>query len=347
MRTFVAIWLLMATATAAMSFELGTQAPIKPAERWAYVEPAEPRQGGDTIADAIPITFPGTFVGTTTGYANNYDEMCPYGGNAPDVVYSLTPEADVALDFDLCHSSYDTKIFIYDEAMHLVACNDDFYFDHPACFDYSSKLVNRALQGGVTYYIVVTGYSNAHGPYQLDITEHVPCVLACPPGAQLEGEPPLVDGYQDAHNGGCNSPEFGHPFQAITGPIFCGVGGWYVGSSGWENRDTDWFEVLIPAGGELEITGDAEIESYMFQMGPLDCGNVDVIQDIIIGPCEPATMTIAGEPGSLIWFWVGATTIGQPSWHPGNEYDYVLFLNLDDPVATERQSWSSVKSLFH
>jgi hypothetical protein len=57
-------------------------------------------------------------------------------------------------------------------------------------------------------------------------------------------------------------------------------------------------------------------------------------------------MTINGAPGSLIWFWVGATTFNAPSCFDGNEYDYVLFLNLDDPVATEGRSWSSLKSLF-
>ena len=41
--------------------------------------------------------------------------------------------------------------------------------------------------------------------------------------AQLEGEPELVEGYVDAHNGGCGSPEFGNPFQQINEPEFCGT----------------------------------------------------------------------------------------------------------------------------
>jgi hypothetical protein len=351
MRKNYSSWLLMTCllltmAGAAMAFELGTRAPAKPADNSAYVAPEEVRQGGDTIAEAIPITIPGTFVGTTTGYNANYDEMCPYGGNAPDVVYSVTPATGVAMDFDLCYSSYDTKIFIYDEVMNLIACNDDFHFDSP-CFDYSSKLENVALQGGTTYYIIVTGYSNANGPYQLDITEYIPCVLDCPVGAQLENEPPLEDGYQDAFNGGCNSPEFDHPFQAITAPIFCGVTGWYHSSSGLEQRDTDWFHIVIPAGGVLEITGDAEFATYMFELAPQDCENVAVAQDVIIGPCQEATMTITGEPGSLVWFWAGPTTFSPPANYQDNEYNYVLYLNLEEPVATERQSWTSVKSLFH
>jgi len=149
--------------------------------------------------------------------------------------------------------------------------------------------VNFALQGGVTCDVVVTGYSNAQGPYQFDITEHVPCVFACPPGAQFEGEPPLIDGYLDAQRR-LQQPRVRSPVPGDRRADLQRRGGGDVGSSGWTNRDTDWFEALIPAGGELEITGDAEFPSYMLQLGPLDCGNVDVIQDHFIGPCEPALL---------------------------------------------------------
>ena len=81
----------------------------------------------------------------------------------------------------------------------------------------------------------------------------------CPPGAALEDEPPLVDGYVDLHNGGCNTDPTDPPFQPITAPIFCGVSGWYL-DAGTDHRDTDWFLVDIPASGVLEITGDAERE---------------------------------------------------------------------------------------
>ncbi len=57
-------------------------------------------------------------------------------------------------------------------------------------------------------------------------------------------------------------------------------------------------------------------------------------------------MTITGEPGSLVWFWVGATTYEPPSYFDGGTYNYVLHLNLVESVKTERQSWTSVKSLF-
>lgn len=347
MRVIVALCLLMTVAGAAAAFELGNRAPAKPAESSVYVEPEEVRQGGNTIAQAVAISIPGTYAGTTTGYADYYDECCPYTGSvSPDVVYSVTPDITAGWDLDLCFSSYDTKIYIYDTSMNLIACNDDFHFS-PPCFVYSSKLLNTPLQGGVTYYIIIDGHAGHHGNYRLDITEHVPCVLSSPASAQLENEPPLEVGYLDAHNGGCNSPEFDTPFQEITGSVFCGVAGWYfAGNPLWPHRDTDWFHILIPDGGVLEITGDAEFATYLFELWPHDCQTVAVAQHVIIGQCAEATMTITGEPGSLVWFWVGSTVGWAPEYFDGDAYNYVLHLNLEELVKTERQSWTSVKSLF-
>ncbi len=342
MRKLLAIALMLTMAGAAMAFDLGNQAPAKPADNSVYNAPVEPvLQGGDTIGAAVAIAIPGTWTGTTVGYTNNYDEVCPYtGGTAPDVVYAVTPAGDTVVDIDLCYSSYDTKLYVYDENLNLIGCNDDFYFAAP-CFTYSSKLEGLPLQAGITYYIVVDGYGAASGAYQMDISEFEPCIVTCPAGAQLEGEPALSDGYLDAFNGGCNSPEFGSPFQPITSDVFCGISGWYIGSTGGETRDTDWFHIVMPAGGVLEVTGDAEYPTYMFELGPQDCGSVGVIQNVIMGACAPNTITIVGAPGSTVWFWVGPTTFTGPV----NEYTYVLNLNL--VVPTESHSWTGVKSLFN
>jgi hypothetical protein len=55
------------------------RAPDKPVDNSAYSFPTEPpRQGGDTIEDAIQIDGSGTYIGTTIGYTNNYEEG-PWG----------------------------------------------------------------------------------------------------------------------------------------------------------------------------------------------------------------------------------------------------------------------------
>ncbi|HOX24715.1 MAG TPA: hypothetical protein PLL30_03000 [Candidatus Krumholzibacteria bacterium] len=335
MRDVTVILAMLALASAVAGHDLGATRPDKPAARFTP-PPPDPdilRQGGDTIADAVAIEISATFDGTTVGYTNDYDEVCPYSGStSPDVVYTFTPDEDFGITVDMFGSELDTKIYIYDSDLALVACNDDFYDD------YTSRLENVAVAGGVQYYLVIDGYGGEAGTYTGYIEIFVPCILECPAGAALEGEPPIVDGYVDHWNGGCNtSPDY--PFQDITSPVFCGKSGYYLSASGGFSRDTDWFHILIPEGGVLEITGDAEEASYTFEL-PLNC-NMGVYENVLIGPCTQATMTITGTPGSLIWYWVGP----QHFWDGATyEYDYVLWLNL--PVPVERQTWTSVKRLF-
>jgi hypothetical protein len=326
---------MLALVGSAMAFDLGNQAPDKPAINVPENIPNPDRQGGDTILDAVMVTLPvvnGT--GTTAGYVNDYDEVCPYtGSTSPDVVYTFVAGTSTGVDVDMFGSAYDTKIYIYDENLALVACNDDFYSD------YTSKLENVPVVAGVQYYVVVDGYGGDFGQYLINIDEFVPCELPCPPGGVLEGEPPLVNDYVDSWNGGCNTDQVNPPFQWITSTVFCGVSGWYL-FQGSQYRDTDWFWMNIPAGGVLEIVGDAEFATYMFELGPQSCGSVGVIQNVGIGPCVEGTMTITGAAGSLVWFWVGPQTFDGTG-----EYDYVLVTNLIIP--TENHSWTGVKSLFN
>jgi hypothetical protein len=342
MVSILTLAMLVLLAAPVGALDLGAQVPAKPSGPASAVPPTEVRQGGDTIADAIAIEIPGIFTGSTVGYTDDYDEVCPYDGSvAPDVVYSITPAQDVMVALDLCHSSYDTKIYVYDQDLNLIGCNDDYYFSGP-CFQYSSRL-EVEVAGGATYFIIIDGYGSAAGSYQLEIGDIAPCQLDCPAGAELENEPPLQDGYVDLHNGGCGSPEFGVPLQPITQPVFCGVSGWYLGSGGEQFRDTDWFLIMTPPSGVLEIIGDAEFATYMFELGPQDCAHVGVLQNVVIGPCNSNTISIVGAPGSPVWFWVGPVTFDGPV----NEYNYVLHLNLDEVVTTEGRNWSGIKALFH
>ncbi len=82
----------------------------------------------------------------------------------------------------------------------------------------------------------------------------------------------------------------------------------------------------------------------MFELGPQDCNNVGVLQNVTIGPCTPGTMIVTGTPGSTVWFWVGPTTFSSPDGSDVFEYDYLI--NVSGTVATENHSLSSVKSLF-
>jgi hypothetical protein len=310
--------------------------------RWGADQPVN----GDTIADAMIIpALPYNDTGTTAGFTDDYDEVCPYiGSTAPDVVYAYAATSTEAVDIDLCGSSYDTKLYVYDASLNLIACNDDFYPSEP-CGVYVSKLENVTLNAGTTYYIIIDGYGSASGAYIIDIAGVAPCAITCPFGSYHEGEPDLVDDYVDNYNGGCNSP--GSPFQYIdagwSGVTFCGVSGWYT-IGGGNSRDTDWFIATAGSSGAVEITADAEYATYIFELGPRDCASVGVIQNVIVGPCAEGYMTIPAAPMEPVWFWVGPTVFAPPV-GGDSTYDYVLWL-AGGMVVTESTTWSTMKALY-
>ena len=353
MKAMITIMLMVGVVWVAAAYDLGNQAPVKPVVTYPENVPNPERQGGDTIADAFVIPgLPFNDTGTTAGYNNDYDQICPYSGStSPDVIYSFVPGEDLLVDVDLCGSAYDTKTYILDASLAVVACNDDFYYD-ATCGMYVSKLEDVPVSAGLSYYIIIDGYGGGFGNYILEITgtPDVPCAVDCIgnlyPGP--EGEPPLVDGYVDNYNGGCNTP--GYPFQELLawpwgGFVVCGVSGWYVHSS-TNYRDTDWFILPMSSSGPLEVTVDAEYATYIFELGPQDCENVAVIQSAIAGPCQEVTMTITGyEPWSHVWFWVGPTVFVDPD-GGDNMYDYVCWIDGFWHIATDATTWSTVKALF-
>lgn len=352
MRTLLAVILLLGLAGLGAAAEVGDQAPVKTSPSHPENVPNPQRQGGDTIATALVIpSLPYADTGTTSGYNHDYDEACPYGGStSPDVVYAYTPAASGPVTIDLCGSAYDTKVYVYDSAMSLVACNDDFYFDEP-CGAYVSRLEDVMLTAGETYHIIVDGFAVAFGDYVIAVDGDQPCVLACPDGGVPEGEPPLVPNYHDEWNGGCQSmPDY--PFQSLTGDldgrrIFCGVSGWYS-IQGGHSRDQDYLILSMGPAGAIEVTVDAELATYIFELGPQDCAAIAVRQQATGGPCCEGAMTITCyEPGAPVWFWVGPTSFSPPS---GDVYmyNYILWLEGLDPgpVATEPLTWGTVKALF-
>ncbi len=360
MRTALVVLMIVAVAGTAAAQDLGSsqERPVKDTPTEPYVSPAGTRQGGDTIADATVIPgIPFYDSGSTEGYVNDYDEICPYSNStAPDVVYSFASANQQSIHVDLCGSSYDTKVYIYNSNLTLVACNDDFYFDS-YCGVYVSKLEFVLLEGGETYYIVIDGYGSDFGEYELAVTDTWGCYLECPADAVDEGEPSLHDGYIDAFNGGCNSEDLGAPFQEINWtndadgyPPFdgyawlCGTSGWYIGSDGGETRDTDWFRVFALETGTMEFTVEPEEPCFMYKLAPLDCGEVAVELETIAQCYTPGTLSFPVTAGEEIWLWVG------PSAYSGydNEFTYIMTVsnNAFDVVPTEGVSWGGVKALY-
>ena len=148
-----------------------------------------PRQGGETVDDAVAIdALPYNNVGTTVGYTDDYDEVCPYtGSTSPDVVYSFTTDVAMAINVSLCGegSNYDTKVYVYEnEAGSLAstvdggeatACNDDECENSTT--QYLSFLPGVLCTPGNTYYIVVDGYGGGSGDYEIDVVDGTPSPL--------------------------------------------------------------------------------------------------------------------------------------------------------------------------
>jgi hypothetical protein len=226
--------------------------------------PLAPLLAGENIASAIvlPGPLPITTSGTTTGYLDDYDEACPYpGSGSPDVVYAYTPSSNVTVDIDLCGSSFDTKIYVYENVATPgvpYACNDDFYSDEP-CGIYVSKIEGVDLSAGNTYYIVIDGYSGSdYGNYVLTISEVITCTwgtdITCPAGSVAENEACGGDS-----NGGCDMAPGTETWETVPagGGTFCGTT-WADGGS----RDSDWFRLVLTQSSAVTLTADADREIF-------------------------------------------------------------------------------------
>ena len=305
----------------------------------------EPRVGGDTIADAVPIppgNLPFDDTGATCGYADDYDEVCPYtGSTSPDVVYSITPTEDMAIDVDLCASLYDTKTYIYAGGVgNLIACNDDAGCGYSG---WQSLLTNVPLSAGVTYYIVVDGYGGACGSYVLQVRGYEPCVVECPPGSMMENEPPCVDNYADHWNGGCNSSPW--IFEPMPGgedgcQNMCGKSCTYL-YQGLSYRDTDWFDCI---GNGMTVNADvtAEFAVQFIFIWNADCNNLQY--DLLTGAaCQQVTLSHYMAAGVHFWLWVGAQVFtGVP------ESDYLLHAcgMVPSVIPVNETSWGAIKSTY-
>jgi hypothetical protein len=308
------------------------------------------REGGESIADAIEVILPFFDHGATCDNLDDHDEICPYAGStSPDVVYTFTVASGMLTDVDLCGSGYDTKVYLYDGDLNLVACNDDFYFGDP-CGMYVSKLENVYLEGGETYFLVIDGYGGDCGEYVVSAgCEIPPCIGArCDDEMTPEGEPPFGEGYVDTHNGGCDVDP--PAFQELVLPPgeqsleFCGTTGWY--ESGGPQRDSDWY-VAVAAGELIRI----EAEGPLFAIVELDvldlqdCENISLLP-YEMGYCLDAVVDIPTTPGEVVFFRVRPQAMTRPMCADMVEEYTLSITGIDGPVAVESTTWSALRELY-
>ena len=299
---FAAVSLCLFLGFPAPAADLGSRAPQKPLPSGEYHGGG--RVGGDTFGDATVIQLlPYADTGNTCGFANDYDEVCDYSSStSPDVVYRFDPQSDVTATIDLCASAYDTKVYVYAGSQgNLVACNDDASCGYSG---YQSRIWNIGFAAGVTYYIVIDGYGTACGEYSLTVAEIEPCDLVCPPGAQIEGEPPCMDGYYDSYNGGCGAVGWTtlSPQEGNCGTL-CGQSCTFL-YGGNEYRDGDWFDVQAD-GSTVTATCRAEFPVQLILIYGISCANLQYVLDT--APyCEEAQVSWGNfTAGQEFWMWVG------------------------------------------
>ena len=327
----------------AIAQDLGNsrELPVKNTPVVIYESPAEPGQGGDTIEDALEISLPFSGSGTTVGYANDYDVTCPWGAYAPDVVYSYLPSEDMEIVVDLWGSDYDTKLYILNENLLGIACNDDYYDN------WVSRLEMVSLSAGNRYYIIVDGLDDYSGNYEIQVYENQ---LEFPPDVVPEGEPTLYPGYVDEYNSGCGY-SFDQPLmQEIIGNELGELD--LHGHTGWldidgYSVDTDWYLFVIGETGAVNIDFIAQLGTRLGQLEPLDCNLFDVSQYVDAMVDSPVSMTVTGSPFSVAWVAVWPVWI-PPSGYARAEYSYLTsFSGLQEgAVAIEHVSWGAVKSLY-
>jgi hypothetical protein len=348
MKCFILSALALSLAASASALTPSTSNVYQPEQKPAQGEYQNPpgRVPGDTVEDPFVIgALPFTASGTTVGFANDYDAVCPYSGStAPDVVYKFVATANTAITVDLCASTYDTKVYIFaGTAGNVIACNDDY------CA-FQSQASNVPLLAGTTYYIVVDGYGSSAGNYVLNVTEYQPCVLTCPPGAVIEGEPDCYPNYNDTYNGGCNAVPF-PVFQVILpnptgGPVtICGTTGVFAMNTSIY-RDTDWFQVDNTQTSYVCLSGDSEIPTYFFIIdGRGGCAAPPIVAYGIAGPCAPiADLCYTLEPG-IWWVWAGPTA-WDPSFACGSLYNLTISGYCCGPTPAESTTWGRVKGMF-
>ncbi|MGE3163307.1 MAG: M12 family metallo-peptidase [Planctomycetota bacterium] len=117
---------------------------------------------------AVIDICPGEYFGTTQAATNDADASCATSNASPDVWYRYTPRFGGLMILDTCGSAYDTMLAVYSGCPATLAselaCDDD---GGPCGLRSRIELL---VNGGTSYWIRVSGFSNAAGPYVLALS---------------------------------------------------------------------------------------------------------------------------------------------------------------------------------
>ena len=147
-------------------------------------------EGSELPDGSVVITsLPFFDTGDTSDNLDDYDAVCPWASDSPDVFYTYTQTSgNIGLRITTCAASYDTKLYVLDHAFNVIACDDDGCSSLGA---FRSLLPCLLVNEGETIHIAVDGWSGDAGVYELHVESCPPPVVcifeaprrpSCPPG---------------------------------------------------------------------------------------------------------------------------------------------------------------------
>lgn len=132
---------------------------------------ADPQRSLDE--DACPpqtiVSVPLTLTGNTSTSANDFSPLCGLADFSPDDIYALSLDCRGWVTVSLCGSGYDCVVEAHSGSNYFdcpgfyIDCNDDY------C-GFQSQL-SFFVEAGAFYFIIVTGYAGASGPYTMNVTQ--------------------------------------------------------------------------------------------------------------------------------------------------------------------------------
>ncbi len=309
-------------------------------------------QGGDTFASALPINaVPFTESGTTIGYTDDYDNDCGSGvaGTAPDVVYVFTPPATGSYTISLCGSDFDSKLYVDEAGLTMVACNDDYDFSLASgdpCYG-NARIDDFRATAGQVYYLVVDGYSGAGGAYTISVDAATGCDVPVSVDIIQEGEPALATGQVDAHNCGCTCTG-AFAVQVLDadpdGQVVVDV------VQGWRDfgvRDRDWFRCTAGAGGTVHVAFESAVAAIVGVYTNADCGALSAPTMLLVDPCTPGSVDVAVAPGADFYIQALAEVFYPPQGLLPAEANAVLTVSgLASGVPVTPTSWGELKGMY-
>jgi len=296
--TIVLCLILSALCTVALAEKTAYLGQVRPYSVEEFNLPQE--------ADIIEVDESGRalYFGNTCNETNDYQFNCEftYTDFAPDVAYTFYVYTAGQYTFDLCGSSFDTRLGVFDASGNLLCCDDDAcgFVPSPGIPDgpYASRIECCDLSVG-EYTVVVDGWTTqggvpACGDFVLSITQCFGCEIECPSHI-----PPQAELCDEEINSGCNSdPVSFTPVECNT--EICGTGHAANGT-----RDVDFYQVTLNQPSILRWFAFAEFPVQLAILDPTDdCFSANIYDNQFAGACQQVQASSPCLPAGTYWVFI-------------------------------------------